>query len=53
MGTQVIGVLEVMWKVVESIIDTQIKTVATVHNVLHVLCASRGTGASIMELNMM
>ena len=52
MGTQVIGLFEVLWKVVGSIIENQIKTVATVHNVIHVLCASRGTRASIMDLKM-
>ena len=47
-----VGLLEVLWKIVEDIIDTQIKMVATFHNVLHEFRVSRGTWTAIMELNM-
>ena len=39
-------------KVVESTIDTQINMVVTFHDVIHRFLASRGTGTSIMDLNM-
>ena len=42
--------LEVVWKVTEAVIDTQIKSVVQVHNVLHKFCARRGRGTAIMEL---
>ena len=35
MGTSGIGMLEVLWKVVEEIIDTQINMVVTFHNILN------------------
>ena len=47
-----IGLLEVLWKVVEAIVDNQIKTVVKFHDILHGLRAKRGTGTSITELNM-
>ena len=47
-----IGLLEVILKVVEAIIDTQINMVVMFHSVLHLFCASRGMGTAIMELNM-
>ena len=47
-----IGLLEVLWKIVEAIIDTQIKLVVTFHNVIHGFRTKRGTGMKIMELNM-
>ena len=50
--TQGVGIMEILWKVVESIIDTLINAVVTFYNVLHRLCANRGTGSAIMELNM-
>ena len=45
-----IRLLEVVWKVVEAVIDTRINTVVQFHDVLHGFCAGRGTGTSIMEL---
>ena len=45
-----IGLLEVFWKVVEAVIDTQIKSVIQFHDVLHGFCAVRRTGTDIMEL---
>ena len=47
-----IGTIEVLWKVVEAIIDTRIKTVVTFHNVLHGFSSIRGTGTAIMDINM-
>ena len=49
---QVLGLIEVLWKVVEAIIDTQIKTMVTFHDFLHGFCAFIGTGAATMKLNM-
>ena len=48
--TQGIGLMEVVWKVVEVVIDTHIKTVVQFHDVLHGFSAGMGTGNSIMEL---
>ena len=45
-----IGILEVPWKVMESIIDTRIKKSMAIHCVLHGFFAGRGTRTSIMEL---
>ena len=42
--------LDVLWKVVEALIDTRIKTVVQFHDVLHGFCAGRGTGTTITEL---
>ena len=47
-----INLLEVLWKVVEAIIDTRIKIVGKFHGVLHGFHASRSTGMAIMELKM-
>ena len=44
--------MEVIWELVEAIIDTWIKTVVTFQDVLHGFCANRGTGTVIIELNM-
>ena len=50
--TRSIGLLEVLWKLVESIIDTWIKTTVMFHDILHGFIACRGTGKAIMELKM-
>ena len=50
--TREIGMIEILWKVVESIIKTNIKTVVTFHDVLHGFRIRRGTGTAIMENNM-
>ena len=47
-----VGLLEVIWKLVEVIIGAQIKTVVTSHNFLHGFRAKRGTGTAMMEINM-
>ena len=52
METQGIGVLEILWKIVEAIIDTRIKTVDMFHEVLHGLHTSRVTSTAIMEIKM-
>ena len=44
-----IGLLEVLWKVVEAVIGTRIKSVVQFHDFLHVFCAGRGKGNAIME----
>ena len=43
---------EVLWKVVEAIVDTRKKMVMKFHGVLHGFCASRGTGTAIIDLKM-
>ena len=45
--------LEVLWKVVEAIIDTRIKTVVTFHETLNGFRASRGMFMAMVEINMM
>ena len=50
--THGIGLLEVLCKIAEDIIDTHIKTVAMFHDVLHGLRASRGTVTVVMDLKM-
>ena len=49
---QDIGMLEFVWKVVESVIDTRIKTVQQFHDVLHGLHTGRGSGTPILELKL-
>ena len=44
--------IKVLCKVVNSVIDTLIKTVLTFHDVIYGFCASRGTGMAIMEPKM-
>ena len=50
--TKGIGLLEVILKVVEAVINTQIKSVVQFHNVLHGFCAVRGVEINIMELKL-
>ena len=49
-ANQGIRLLEVVWKVVEEVIDTRIKSVVQFHDILHGFCAGRGKGTNIMEL---
>ena len=48
-----IGTLVVVFKVVEAVIDTWIRTVVKFNDVLHGFCARRGTGTTIMEIKLM
>ena len=45
-----ISLLEVIWKVVEAVIDTLIKTVVQFRDVFHGVLAGREAGTAIMEL---
>ena len=49
---QCIGLMEVMWKVVEAVIYIRIKIVVQFHDVLHMFCAGTGTGIAIMEIKL-
>ena len=44
-----IGIMEVMWKVVASILNRQFTASITYHDVLHGFRAGRGTGISTLE----
>ena len=48
MDTQGIDLLEVVWKLVEAVIDTRIKPVVQFHDVFHRFSAGRGAGTAIM-----
>ena len=50
--TQGIRLIEVVWKVVDAVVDTRIKAEVQFHGVLHRSCPGRGTGTSIMELKL-
>ena len=47
-----IGLLEVLWKVMQDIIDTCIKKVVTFNYILHGFCAGRVTRTAIMKLEL-
>ena len=47
-----IGLIKVMWKVVETFIDTWVNTDIQFHDVLHGFRTRRVTGTSTMELKM-
>ena len=47
-----IGLLDVLWKVIEAIIDTHIKKAVTFHYILHGFCSGRVMGTAIMDLNL-
>ena len=51
-STQGICLLEVLWNVVEAIIDTWINTVVKFYDVLHGFSSNRGMGVAIMDHNM-
>ena len=44
--------MDTVWKVVEEVIYTRIKTVVQLHNVLHVFFAGRGTGTAITDIKL-
>ena len=50
--TQGIELLEVVWKVVESVIDSRIKTAVRFNDVLRVFHEGRGMGTAIMEIKL-
>ena len=47
-----IELIEVLWNVVDGIIETRIKTVVTFHDILNGFCACRGKGMAIADINM-
>ena len=47
-----LGLMEVVWKMVESVIDTRIETVVYFHDFLHGFRSGRGTGNAIMEIKL-
>ena len=51
--TWVIGLMELIWKVVEGIIDTCLRQSFRLHNVLHGFHTGMGTGKAILELKML
>ena len=48
-GTRGIGLLEVIWKVMSSILDGRIKATILFHDALHGFRMGRGTGTAIIE----
>ena len=50
--TRKVGLQEVVWKVVEVVIHTQIISVLQFHDILHGFCAGRGAGTDIMGLKL-
>jgi hypothetical protein len=48
-GHRGIGLLEVIWKVLMSVIDVRMKTTITFHDALHGFRAKRGTGMAVFE----
>ena len=44
-----IGLLEVIWKVLEKVIDAQLSSTIDFHDALHGFRAGRGCGTGIME----
>ena len=50
--TQVIGLLELLWKVTKTIINTRLRVSVRLHDVLHGFHTGRVTGTAILELEM-
>ena len=50
--TRCIGFLEILWKVVEAIIDTRLCTSIHFHDIICGFWAGRGTGTAIMDLKL-
>ena len=48
--TREIGIMEIMWKMVDGVVDTRVKSAVLFHDVLHGFHVGRGTGTAIMEL---
>ena len=51
-GARGIGLLEVLWKLIEAIIDTRVRAAVTLHDTLHGFLACRGTGTAILEVKL-
>ena len=49
-NTQVIGLLETLWKVLEALIYTRLRASLKMHDILRGFRAGRETGTAIMEL---
>ena len=48
-----IGLVEVMWKVVEAILHCRLATSITYHDLLHGFLAGRGTGTATLEAKLL
>ena len=48
-GTRGLGLLDILWKLVEAIIDTRVKRSVKLHDILHGFVPHRGTGTAIIE----
>ena len=52
-GYRGIGLLEISWKVIESIINRQIAKKVEFHDALHGFCANPGTGTACIEVKIL
>ena len=52
LDTRGIGILEVLWKLMEAVIDTRINRILFFHYVHHGFRGGVGTGTSIVELKL-
>ena len=50
--TRGIGLLKTLWKVVEALIDTRLRSSLKIHDVLHRFRAGKGMGTAIMEFKL-
>ena len=50
--THYIDLLELLWKVVEAIIDTRLRASVRFHEILHRFRTGRGMGTAILELDL-
>jgi len=48
-----IGLLEIVWKLITSIVDAMMKAKVEFHDVLHGFQAERGTGTAIIEAKLL
>ena len=48
MDTHCIGLVELIWKVVEEIINTHLRAIVHLHNVLHRFRTGRGMGTAVL-----
>jgi len=51
-GYRGIGLLEVVWKIISSIIQQRIKAKVRYHDIIHGFTSARGTGTAIIELKL-